>query len=396
MSTPPPDPFADIPPVGSPPEPEASGSTRSGGARERQQRRKQHAQPSSPRSAPKQTAPGNRIRLPRIQWASYRIWFTLLLVVVVIGGVVFVLGRLRPTERVAADNAIWAGTNWTYDAPDDQAVAAFAQQLKDHGIGTVYAWVSWLQEDGTWRGSTNFPNVRRFVEQFRAAYPEATLYGWVSLPVDGGADGYRLDDEGVQQAVADFSQRVVNDFGFDGVFLNVEPVWDGDENFLSLVRGVRAAVGIDTLISVAVPPDWSPANASIPVPPLIVPGTEWSPEFKQSLALLSDEIAVMAYNSGLSSPDDYAQWVAYQVSTWAQALSALGEGTEIVVGMPTYDAEPPGHDPLVENVTSAEIGYELGLEQSGADAPFVRGRALYADWTTDAQEWAAFRQAIAQ
>jgi hypothetical protein len=104
----------------------------------------------------------------------------------------------------------------------------------------------------------------------------------------------------------------------------------------------------------------------------------------------------MAYNSGLSSPDDYAQWVAYQVSTWAQALSALGEGTEIVVGMPTYDAEPPGHDPLVENVTSAEIGYELGLEQSGADAPFVRGRALYADWTTDAQEWAAFRQAIAQ
>ena len=100
--------------------------------------------------------------------------------------------------------------------------------------------------------------------------------------MNSGPDGYRLDDEGVQQAVADFSQRVVSDFGFDGVFLNVEPVWNGDENFLSLVRGVRAAVGIDTLVSVAAPPDWSPANADIPVPPLIVPGTEWDDTYKRA------------------------------------------------------------------------------------------------------------------
>ena len=104
----------------------------------------------------------------------------------------------------------------------------------------------------------------------------------------------------------------------------------------------------------------------------------------------------MAYNSGLSSPADYAQWVAYQVASWARSIAALGEGTEIVIGMPTYDAELPGHDPLVENVTSAEAGYELGLEQAGEDATFVRGRALYADWTTDEQEWAAFKAALAQ
>jgi hypothetical protein len=127
-----------------------------------------------------------------------------------------------------------------------------------------------------------------------------------------------------------------------------------------------------------------------------VPGTVWDTTYKQSLSLLADEIAVMAYNSGLSSPADYTQWVAFQVSAWARAIAPLGEGTEVIVGFPTYDAEPPGHDPLVENVTSAEAGYELGLEQAGEDAAFVRGRALYADWTTDADEWAAFRQAIAQ
>jgi len=397
MSVPPHDPFADIPPYPTPPEDPAAGS-KPGGARERQQRRKQqvHAQPSAARKAPKQTAPGGRMRLPRFNFSVNKIWLIIAGAVLLVVAVVVGLGMFRPNRVEIGPNAIWAGTEWTYDAPDDQAVADFAQKLRDHDIGTVYAWVSWLQEDGTWRGTTNFPNVKRFVEQFRAAYPEATLYGWVSLPVSGGADGYRLDDEGVQQAVADFSQRVVNDFGFDGVFLNVEPVWDEDESFLSLLRTVRATLGMDALVSVAAPPDWSPEGANIPVPPLIVPGTVWSDTFKQSIALLSDEIAVMAYNSGLSTPGDYTQWVAYQVSAFARAIAQLGEGTQLVVGMPTYDAELPGHDPLVENIASAEAGYELGLEQAGADASFVRGRALYAGWTTDDQEWAAFKEAVAQ
>ncbi|MFN8380264.1 MAG: hypothetical protein U0452_16520 [Anaerolineae bacterium] len=397
MSLPPPDPFADIPPLPTPPE-EPTPSAKPGGARERQQRRRQQAaaQPPPPRKAPKQTAPGGRVRMPRLRFGVSTIWITLIAAVVLVILVVVVLGQLRPTEQGVGENAIWAGTEWTYDAPDDLAVADFAKKLRDHDIGTVYAWVSWLQEDGTWRGTTNFPNVRNFVSQFRAAYPEATLYGWVSLPVNGGADGYRLDDEGVQQAVADFSQRVINDFGFDGVYLNVEPVWDGDENFLSLLRTVRSTVGIDSLISVGASPDWSPLGADIPVPALIVPGTVWSDTYKQSVALLSDEIAVMAYNSGLTTPEDYTQWVAYQVSTFANAIAALGEGTHVMIGMPTYDAEPPGHDPLVENITSAEAGYELGLEQAGDNAGFVRGRALYANWTTDEQEWAAFKEAVTQ
>ncbi len=395
-ANPPPDPFDNIPPLGSSPDSADSDSSRSGSARERQQRRKgqQMAQPSPSRKSPRQTARASRLQLPRLRLPVNRIWVTVIGAFLFVVIVVFGLGQLRPTRVEAGPNGIWAGTEWTYETPVDEFVQAFAQRLKENDIGTVYAWVSWLQEDGNWRGTLNFPNVKTFVDQFRAAYPEATLYGWVSLPVQGGEDGYRLDDEGVQDAVAEFSQRVVNDFGFDGVFLNVEPVWSGDENFLSLLRKVRAAVGIDTLISVATPPDWSPLNPTIPVPPLIEPGTVWDDTFKQSVALLSDELAVMAYNSGLSNPDDYKQWVAYQVETFATAIEPLGEGTHIMVGVPTYDAEPPGHDPLVENIASAHAGFKLGLENAGTAADFVRGLAIYAGWTTDEQEWAAFKTAV--
>ncbi len=194
----------------------------------------------------------------------------------------------------------------------------------------------------------------------------------------------------MQQNIADFSASVVTELGFDGVFLNIEPVWTDDENFLELLRKVRASVGDDVTISVAAPPDWSPENADIPVPPLIVPGTIWETEYKQSVALLADQIAVMAYNSGLSSPTDYEQWMAYQVAAFAQAVGELGQGTELLIGIPTYDAEPPGHDPLVENVESALDGYADGLEQAGEAASFVRGVAIYAGWTTDDLEWAQF------
>ena len=106
----------------------------------------------------------------------------------------------------------------------------------------------------------------------------------------------------------------------------------------------------------AVPPDWSPLEAEVPVPPLMLPGTEWSRAYKQNVALLSDQMAVMSYHSWLTSANDYEQWMAYQVSTFAEAVSALGEGTTVMIGVPTYDAELPAHDPDVENVVTALNG----------------------------------------
>jgi hypothetical protein len=235
--------------------------------------------------------------------------------------------------------------------------------------------------------------VQTFVQQFNRAYPEARLYGWVGLPTDTGGIPYRLDSAAIRQKVAEFSARMVSEFGFDGVFLNVEQVWNDDQNFLELLREVRNSVGDDIPISAAIPPDWSPLGANIPVPAQIVPGTVWDKSYKQNVALLVNELAIMAYNSGLGAPSDYETWMAYQVATYAEAVSELGEGTEIVIGIPTYDAEPPGHDPYVENVYTAIAGLKQGLSESGENADFVRGVAIYADWTTDEAEWQAFQEA---
>jgi hypothetical protein len=327
------------------------------------------------------------IKLPRAQLYPLYIGGAVLFIVLV----VFILGRVRNQEVERPPNALWIGTEWTYEVHDDAAIADYVADLRAREIGTVYAWLSWLQADNTWRGADNFDNVQAFVRQFKAAYPESELIAWISFPVDAGS-GYRMDQVDLQTQVAEFSQTAVTEFGFDGVFLNIEPVWDDDQNFLAMVRRVRSAIGDEVLLAAAIPPDWSPTNADIPVPPLIVPGTEWNTEYKQTVALLLDQLAIMSYNSGLSSPADYTQWMAYQVRAYAQALDALGVDldTELLIGIPTYDAELPGHDPAVESVPAAADGIRLGIQQAGESARYVRGAAIYAGWTTDDTEWAQY------
>jgi len=303
--------------------------------------------------------------------------------------VIYVLGRVANTSETPDQetNAIWIGTQWTYDSPDDAALAGLAQRLRDNQIGTIYAFVSLLQPNGTWTDTNRLDAVKAFSDRFKNTFPTVRLYGWLSIGSQGADGNNRLGDASVQQNIADFSQRMIGDFDFDGVFLNVVPVINGDESYLSLLRKVRATIGENAALAVAVPPDWTPTDAGVPIPQQIEPGTIWDESYKQRVALLADQIFVAAYNAGFDTPGDFSAWVAYQVKTFAQAIADLDTTTELVIGVPTYDAAPPDHDPAVENVESAIQGIAAGLTDAGQAAQFVRGIGVYAEWETADAEW---------
>ncbi|MEO0563498.1 MAG: hypothetical protein AAF125_15425, partial [Chloroflexota bacterium] len=92
-----------------------------------------------------------------------------------------------------------------------------------------------------------------------------------------------------------------------------------------------------------------------------------------------------------SDPTAYSTWVAYQTKTFAEAVAALNVETEVLMGVPTYPAELPAHDPAVENVETAVRGVNSGLIQAGEAAEVVTGLTIYAEWTTDDQEWSDFQ-----
>lgn len=295
---------------------------------------------------------------------------------------------LRPAP-VAGGNAVWLGISWGETPQTDEAVQQLVGMLKAQNIDTLYVWTTWLQEDETW-SETTFEHIGAFLEQIKAFYPEARLDAWIGLPVE--LPDYRLDDAALQTTVAEFSAQAVQDWGFDGIHINAEPVWDSDDNFVALLRAVRQEIGDEVMLSAAVPPDWNAGAANIPVGEFTTPDAHWSQAYKQRVGFLVDEIAVMAYNSGLTSPLDYQTWMAFQVTQYATALDALEIDTRLIMGIPTYDAELPGHDPVAESVQAAIGGVRQGKELSGAAADRVRGLGIYAYWSTDATEWNTYSQ----
>ena len=117
------------------------------------------------------------------------------------------------------------------------------------------------------------------------------------------------------------------------------------------------------------------------------------PTAETYLLLITDQIAVMAYNSALTSPFDYIDWYAYQVETYARTLDEMGgAGVELLIGIPTYGNEPPGHDVNVENMSTAINGLRKGIDLAGNAGRHVTGAAIYGWWETDETEWLQFNQ----
>jgi hypothetical protein len=374
-------------------------------ARERQERRRARRQPMleaapTARKVRDQLAPSGGFTLPKIDARFVRPLIFLAAAAFFMGTVIIAIGMLKDNPVEVGPNAIWVGDEWTYQTHDDPAVEEFVRQLRTHQIGSVYAHVSELNLDGTWTGIPEMTNlfgevqeeVTAFVRQFKRLYPDVQLYGTIRVRADIGPEGYRLDDPELQQNVAEFSAQIVNIMGFDGVMINADPIWNGDEHFLALLRGVRQAIGSQARLAVAVPPDWTPEDVDIPTPDIIEPGTVWDEQYKQRVALIQvNQLVVHAYNSYLTSTEDYTAWMSYQVEAYAQAIASLRSNTRVMIGVPAYENALPAHDVRVENMLSALDGIALGLQRAGEAGDIVRGLAIYAAWDIDDVEWRHFR-----
>lgn len=371
-------------------------------ARQRQMKRQQRrttqsvppARPERARAAP--AAPAGS--LPQIDLALLRPIGLALGALVFMAALIFGVGLFTSEPTPPDVNALWIDSDWSYAAQTDAAVDALADRLRDNDIGTVYVDISVLAANGTWTGRPNtFSEVEDSLRAARQQLHDATrnvqVFGTIYVPSTSTEGGSRLEQPAIQDIVADFSRRVVDDLGYDGVMLVVQPVGDGDESFLELLRRVRQAIGDDRLLAVAVPPDWTPTDVDVPMTDALGPGVAWSRDYKQRVALsgVVDQIVVQSYHSYLNDPADYSAWLAYQVAAYADAIGDLEADTRVLIGIPTYATDLPAHDERVENVASAVEGIERGLADAGELAWAIQGTALFNLGDTEEIEWEQFR-----
>jgi hypothetical protein len=285
--------------------------------------------------------------------------------------------------NVPSHNRTWLEFAWTTTSINQEAVGRLGDRLASSAIDTVYIEASAWRSDGT---LLEGEYAVEFADALRAAYPDIKVLLWLRM------SGAQIAQPDQQATVVELASRAVHEWDFDGVQLNGRAIYSGDENLIQLLRSLRDAIGPDAMLSMTVPPDRIPTDPDVPLGSSVDPELTWDVNYKQRVGLLLiDEIVIMAHASGLDDEADYERWVAYQVTSYAEALDELEDPADIIVALPTYDAAPE-HDPEIEGVLAAVRGVWAGIEQSEEAKKRVKGVGLYEYKTTDSLEWALFNE----
>lgn len=191
-----------------------------------------------------------------------------------------------------------------------------------------------------------------------------------------GITGVDIGQPQIRERIADECARLVGD-GFDGIHLDYEMCSDGDTDFLRLLDAIRTRISNHPL-SIATPM-WLPS-------PLGAYG--WSEGYFAKIAARSDQIVVMAYDSGLYFPRHYA-WLLRQ-QCWRVPQAAQKTSCRVLIGVPSYEDGGLSHHPHAENLRVALRAVREGLVDN-PDANRVDGVALFADYSTDSSKWEQWR-----
>jgi hypothetical protein len=284
--------------------------------------------------------------------------------------------QIRDSDK-ANDNRAWLTAAWTERERSADEFNAMVNILADHRIEQIYV------ESTRWHGETGelieLPLAASFVPRFNSINDDISILVWLR------ADFANILDPENRTQMADFADRVVGELGFDGVHVQVRSVRNNSEDFILLLRELDAALPPQGILSVAVPPDRTPADPSVPNSDLPDDDLTWSQEFKRRVALNVNEIALMAHASGLNGADEYERWIAYQVESYARIINELELDVDYIIALPTYPEEV-GHNPAAENPVTAIRGILEGIEQSDDAGEQVAGVGLYPWDETDSFE----------
>jgi hypothetical protein len=292
-------------------------------------------------------------------------------------------GDLAPHPFNQNRNAVWLEHRWLEKPHSVEEMEQLFRFLDHHGV--VYAYPHLIPFDSAGRLPLhNREQMRAFLATARQVAPNMKVLPWVG----GLRVGYKRSKPGTID-LADLGQRQrivaecrgLMDEGFDGIHLNVEPIANGDDDFLALLRALRAAVGTGMLSLSATRPG--------PMAPAFAPNFFWTADYYARIAETADQVVLMTYDTAIPTPGLYRRYVAYAAAMVTADL-ARSSRARVLVGIPTYKDSGLMHRKGVETPENALIGVVSGLR--GRAGGTFEGVALYAEWTTDPEDWAVYER----
>jgi hypothetical protein len=208
--------------------------------------------------------------------------------------------------------AAWMSIEWAMDAKSDAELQTLAEELAAQQISDAYVYVSYLRAGDTF--NETYDEAANFLTRMRVLAPQIRWFAWLGVPIsitqaDGTYEANRLERLEIREMIAEFSAFTISELGFDGFHLDAELIHNDDPAFLETLIAIREGLPAETPLSVAVPAlrPFRPVT-SVPYPQV---AHNWTSEYLRQVGELSEQIAVMAYDSALPFPRDYRSWMRF-------------------------------------------------------------------------------------
>ncbi|MEU8174328.1 glycosyl hydrolase family 18 protein [Microbispora hainanensis] len=288
--------------------------------------------------------------------------------------------------RTTGHDALWMGHAWVDGRRTEADVRALAVRLRASGIRDVYVHSGPFKYDGT-LPPDRYANAGNFLKWWRKNVPGVRVSAWLGQTVnDNGKLHLSLADPAARARVV-AGARDLAALGFDGIHYDFEPVSDGDGPFLSVLRETRQAIGA-RLLSVATQQIEPLTGLRAPAALAIGHDKYWTPDYFRQVVDLTDQVAIMTYDSWTPLSSLYGGYVARQTSL---ALGLVPEDKTLLIGAPAYHDHGVWYGDSAESVETAAEGARLALSEHGPRTEF--GLALYVDFAATEDDWREYERA---
>jgi hypothetical protein len=293
-------------------------------------------------------------------------------------------GTPSPSARSSGNDAEWLGHAWVDGRKNQSDVDALAVQLRQTGIRDLFVHAGPFNHDGTLDPGLR-PRAVWLTGALHTALPGIRVQAWLGahpLPEE-----LHLHSMSTRASLLESVGQILDD-GFDGVHYDFEPVDDGNADLVTILRETRVLTRQrNAVLSVS-------AIHNEPWPGMakgvsLAPGrlALWSAKYLGRVAAEVDQIAIMAYDTGLPTPETYGGYVRLATE---RALAAVPPEVTLFIGVPAYQDERFFRRDSAETVAASLRGIRLALGSGPPQRKF--GVAIYVDFDANAQDWASYRE----
>ncbi|UDQ98060.1 glycosyl hydrolase family 18 protein [Lentisphaerota bacterium WC36G] len=322
--------------------------------------------------------------------------------ITVVLGIIFaifgIIYWIMPSGKLFTDgrfdlrqNGIWLQHGWLGDDiwfkrnnrdktkfRSEQKITELFTKMKKHSIKFLYPHLCPTFFDGK---ISKVDDIQTKLFLKLAKKNELNILPWIGGVFD---DSVKLSSEKWRKNFTESILRLLNEYSeFDGIQINIEPLPNGNKDFILLLKELHDVFPKDKIISIA----------AYPPPTILHPheNVHWDMQYYSEIAPYVDQMAVMMYDTAIKFPKLYVSLM----SSWTKELlnnkTLKKFNVKILLGLPAYDdAYTTYHEPEVENINYALKGINLGLSSFKELPKNYQGTVIYCEWEMNNSKWQIF------